>query len=151
MMVKNFLLTSALFISTSGIFMAENSLADTSKTIAVEAFEGVTVAFREQGTIQNATLSISGPSAFFASKASKNNIPSINLTDFGDISDGRYKYQITSSDIGTANIETTKPLNNGRNSDSRKAASKSISQTGHFYLKDGQIKHFSPTNDTHTR
>ena len=131
--------------------MAESSLADTSRTIAVEAFEGVTVAFREQGTIKNATLSISGPNAFFASKASKTSIPSINLTDFGDISDGRYKYQITSSDIGTASIATTRPLNNGRNSESRKAASKSISQAGHFYLEDGQIKHFSPTNDTHTR
>ena len=147
MKVKNALLSSVLVLTASTFIVTENVIAENYKKIAVEMFEGLTISFSEQRAVSNATLSISGPNGFVANSASENDIPSINLSDFGTLSDGRYKYQITSSALGDANKKITSSLNNGRASDAPKIMHKSVSQSGYFYLEDGQVKQFVSEND----
>jgi hypothetical protein len=146
MKIKNVLFSSVLVFTAGTFLVVENVIAENAKTIAIEAFEGLSIRFTEDEAAKNSTVSISGPNGFFASSAAENGIPTINLSDFGSPSDGRYKYQITSS-VGNLSPQATRQLNNGRASDARKVAHKRISQSGYFYLEDGQIKHFFTMND----
>jgi hypothetical protein len=152
MKLKNVLLSSALVLTVSTLFITGNTIADTTKIIGIERFEGLTVGFTELDTVNNATVSISGPNGFVASNSAKSGIPTIYLVDFGVPSDGLYKYQITSSVVGTANTtkvgtQTAGRLNNGRQERANKVASKGISQSGYFHLENGQIKQFAALND----
>jgi hypothetical protein len=148
MKFKNVLFSLALALTASTFVMSESVLAESAKMIAIETFEGLNISFNEKKDVKNATLSISGPNGFSASSAAENGIPSINLLDFGTPSDGRYKYQITSSAVGEVSKQAGSKLNNGRASDARRVTNKGISQSGYFYLDDGQIKQFSPMNDS---
>jgi hypothetical protein len=150
-MVKNTLLTSVLALSISTFLVNGNAFADNTSVIATESFSGSIIGFSEQTIVKNSTLSISGPNGFYASKANKDTIPSINLAVFGELTDGRYKYQITSSDLDSAAIKITSPINNGRDDRSQKPANRSISQTGYFYLEAGQVKHFPSINSSPAR
>lgn len=140
MMIINILLLSLTF---SSFVIAENY-----KKMAIENFNGVNIRFSQKMEIKNSTLSISGPNGFSASNSVVKGLPSINLFDYGTPSDGRYKYQITSSIIGETKINSSQQLNNGRMSQESRYKNINISQSGHFNLERGQIKLFNDTNDS---
>lgn len=135
------------FLSILALTFTLSAVADNTKKIAAENFNGSQIRFSEKIDVLNATLTISGPNGFSATSSDEMSVPQINLFDFGEPSDGRYKYHITSSVIGEMEFKRNNQLNNGRSSN-MKAANKSISQSGHFLFENGQVKHFDTLSDS---
>ena len=142
MQVKKILLISIITFTASALAMADNS-----HKVGVEKFDGSNIRFSEKIPVKNTTLSISGPNGFFASRASENGIPAINLFDFGAPSDGRYRYQITSATLDEYTVQASDQRNNGRVNQVPSTVNKSVSQSGYFTFENGQIKQFESLSD----
>jgi hypothetical protein len=79
---------------------------------ASESFSGGLVGFSLGDTYSHYTLTISGPGGYQAQVFSEAGAPTVRLSDFGDVADGRYTYTLTAA---TFEYDHTAPrLNNGR-------------------------------------
>lgn len=129
-----------LRIGTVLTLLSSMAASATDKLLATEQLYGSQVSFSAKASTSNTTLSISGPGGFHASKLLKSGIPSINLYDYGELKDGLYKYEITSSVGKKVRVEDT--LNNGRGENNWHYANQGSTQSGNFRVMGGQIQQF---------
>jgi hypothetical protein len=132
-----------MLVLFGAVFTAGQSIAK-QVLIAEEAFSGTFVTLSPLETVRNVTLNISGPQQFLASKFSKDGIPSIELWNYGEVSDGLYKYELTGVSDEQVEITAIK-MNNGRDTENRHLIFKSVSQSGSFRVKNGEIIEINAT------
>lgn len=128
-----------LILALPGVSFAEEQDRVKQKIMAEESFSGTQLVFTPQEPIHNMTLTISGPQQFQASLFSEYDIPTIELWNYGEVNDGLYKYQLTGASNEKVEIENTDMLDNGRDRENNYLRFKSISQSGHFRVKNGEI------------
>lgn len=119
------------------IAVSANAKNNDQNKLADHNFYGTTVSFHSKVSASAGSLSIAGPNGFSASKASKYGVPSIQLVNFGYVADGIYNYQLV---IKKGNpVRLIDNGTNGRDPDTPQYGVKGTLQSGHFYVKDGQI------------
>jgi hypothetical protein len=91
---------------------ASAAQAPTVDLNASENFSGGLVGFALGDSYSHYTLTISGPGGYQAQVFSEAGAPTVRLSDFGDVADGRYTYTLTAA---TFEYDHAAPrLNNGR-------------------------------------
>jgi len=82
---------------------------------ASEQIQGDLVGFSLGDTYSHYTLTVSGPGGYQAQVFSEASAPTVRLSDFGDVADGRYSYTLTAA---TFEYDHAAPrFNNGREAD----------------------------------
>ncbi len=107
------------------------------QSIATEQFSGTSLSFTPTGNYHNVTLTVAGPHGFKVREFFRGGVTSVNLTDYGNVDDGAYKYAMSAATSEMIALDSS--LNNGRGSQSRTHINKSLKQSGHFRVKGGQI------------
>jgi hypothetical protein len=143
-----FLLSVISLLLNSPLVMATNQVEKTNtenatNRIANENFSGTYIGFTNPNNVFASTLTIVGPNGFSFSETGNIELPSIELSAFGALTDGLYTYQLTAALSEQFVMATHQPLNNGRGESERKQLHKSIKQSGHFYIESGEIKNFA--------
>jgi hypothetical protein len=105
--------------------------------VAAEQHTGSKLEFRLKPSFANATLSVAGPNNFHASSFSKGGAAAIDLSQFGRLDDGTYDYQVTASSGQTVAVKT--PLDNGRDKPPAATQPVSVTMSGSFHVRGGQI------------
>ncbi len=136
-----------LFLSVISIIPLAAS-AFSSKDIATETFQNTHLSFSQKVNLGSSTLTVSGPNDFFASKSLASGIPTIELSNFGEVSDGIYKYQIYSALEGKFKKSTGSTLNNGRGHTSQQQENESATQSGNFRIVNGSIMTVQTTSQS---
>lgn len=140
---------STIAFSISTYSHAKSLKTIEAKPLAFEQLQGTRVDFSSKKSMTNATLSVAGPNGFHASVFSKKGIPSLDIQDFGSLDDGVYNYEIKAA--GHEIIKIRDSLNNGRGDNASTFVNKSLSQSGHFRVLNGQIAHFDDTDEQQSR
>ncbi|MBA6296280.1 hypothetical protein [Colwellia sp. MB02u-9] len=139
--VISLLLNSPLVMATNQVEKTNTENATT--LIANENFSGTYIGFTNPKNVFASTLTIVGPNGFSVSESVDIEIPAIELSAFGVLTDGLYTYQLTAALSDEFVVATHQPLNNGRGENERKQLHKAIKQSGHFYIESGEIKNFA--------
>ena len=90
-----------------------------------ENFSNSRISFTTTIDIGPSQLTIIGPDNFSASLSSPSGLPEIELTNFGEPTDGLYNYQLFITLNGQFKNISAKPLNNGRSEKNHKKVNKS--------------------------
>jgi hypothetical protein len=102
---------------------------------ASESFSGGLVGFALGDSYSHYTLTISGPAGYRAQVFSEAGAPTVRLSDFGDVPDGRYSYTLTAA---TFEYDRTTPrLNNGR--EDAQLPRIGAERTGSFMISGGVV------------
>jgi hypothetical protein len=123
-------LAACATIGLSGTCLADDM-------ISAKQVGGTSLGFLLNGSLSNATLSVSGPDDFHASAYSKSGAVAIDLGKLGALDDGTYQYQITAATDQPAKVRT--PLNNGRDAEAETAQRRGVAMSGTFMVKNGKI------------
>ena len=95
--------------------------------------------------LSNFTLRVSGPDGYIAEVFSRSAAPSLRLTDFGQLPDGRYVYELTAATQQTQRqVGRLRSGENGR-SGVAQAPRVGMQQDGYFVVQNGRIVQFDPT------
>jgi hypothetical protein len=124
----------------AAIGMSSACLAD--DMVAAEQFGGTSLGFLLKGTLNNATLTVSGPDDFHASASSKTGAVALDLGKQGAVEDGLYTYQITAASADRAKVRTS--LDNGRDREAEMKQYKGVTMSGTFLVKDGKVVQPAP-------
>ena len=116
---------------------------------ATQKFTDSEVVFDITGPYSNLTLTISGPNGLHASAAAKTGSPSIDLRKLGTIDDGEYLYQLTAATDEKIPVRTA--LDNGRDGGPTTSIFKSVSTSGNFQVKGGNIVKNDPSAREETK
>lgn len=106
---------------------------------------GTEVSFPVSIGPKQASLSISGPNGFQATKFTENRTPTIDLYQAGKLADGMYNYEITIP-VGERVLIQDR-INNGRGENNSHYARKGVKKSGHFWIKNGQIQNFQKVKE----
>ena len=99
--------------------------------------KGSEVHVKLRGGYSNATLSVSGPNGFHASRFSETGSPSIDLIRSGGTAEGLYKYEVTAASSKTKT--NAKPMDNGRGGVDDATETVAASTSGSFFANGGII------------
>jgi len=135
-MKSRILLISAVLASV----MSGNVGAKDNGSLIKEQFAGGQISFSTTNSNSGSSLTIVGPEGFNISRASATGMPSVNLYALGELKDGLYNYEITTNSGKAVLIKDT--MNNGRGKNNSHYARKGVTQAGHFYVANGQIKQY---------
>lgn len=119
--------------------------ADKHKPIASENFSGTVLKFSQHSEVTNITLSISGPNRYTTTVYAKDEIPILNLLEYGAYDDGKYNYLLRAATHDS--YERRSPINNGREKESNKLR-KMILQSGSFRISKGEIVQFEDQEES---
>jgi hypothetical protein len=122
------------------LFIVPVNAKNTGPVLAVEQFNGAQISFASNSRATNTSVSIVGPDGFSAQKSVASGMPSFNLYEYGQLTDGLYLYEMSSSAGKRVLFKDT--VNNGRGEQNSHYAQKSIRQSGHFRVVNGQIKRY---------
>ena len=140
MRFKKLIVSSVLAVSA---FVSAPAVAD---DVRVE-LSGTRVSL-DQSTargLSNFTLRVSGPDGYIAEVFSRSAAPSLRLTDFGQLPDGRYVYELTAATQQTQRqVGRLRSGENGR-SGVAQAPRVGMQQDGYFVVQNGRIVQFDPT------
>ncbi|MDJ0824849.1 MAG: hypothetical protein QNJ16_05035 [Rhodobacter sp.] len=114
--------------------------------VVVEEFGGLTLAFGIKEApkgLKNLTLTVSGPRDYSATLFSEGQEPKMDLAKYGTPFDGEYTYEITGSTAQRIEINT--PIDeNGRSRTARQEVLVSVSASGNFSIREGNIVEIDP-------
>jgi len=127
-MRKTYLFTVSLAM---GAFMALPAMAK-SPMVA-----GGDISVKPDAKMQNATLTVSGPNGFHDKAEAGTGVPSLSLMKNGQLADGVYSWELTGHTNERVYSYKT-GINNGRGENARDFSYKQISQSGSFYIVNGQ-------------
>ncbi len=119
--------------------VAAQSRAEMEFSVSVAA-DGTVVQFKPDGLptgSRGMTLNITGPNEYQASAFFDNEMPRIDLREFGRVDDGVFKYQITGAT--PERYEPATKLNNGRDDLGGGVKRRSFSVSGQIMFKDGKM------------
>ncbi len=131
---------SCIVVGLSGISASAQSTMAVNQPTAVEKFSASSLGFEMQGAssaMRNVTLTVTGPNGYNASAFSSKGVPAIDLSSFGKLRNGMYRYQITAASEETVEMEPG--LDNGRGDDDSNAMFKSVAMSGVFHVNGGAI------------
>jgi hypothetical protein len=116
---------------------------------ATQKFTDSEVVFDITGRYSNLTLTISGPNGLHASAHHRTGSPVIDLRKLGAIDDGDYLYQLTAATDEKVPVRTA--LDNGRDGGPTTSVLKSVSMSGQFQVKGGNIVKLDPNAREETK
>jgi hypothetical protein len=140
MSYKCTLVTTVLLIAINIPADAKNIGTNTAKkqSIVSEQLHGTTVSFAASQQISQSSITVSGPAGFGARKLSTSGLTSLDLSNYGQLADGLYNYEIT---INAGELMLFKDtINNGRGENDKHYGPKGITHSGHFRVEGGSIK-----------
>jgi len=131
---------AALLIAAAG---SANAIEIRDGKIALfQTGGGLTLAFEPidwPGGIDGVSLNVDGPGEFAAMIESGNEVPQMNLKDFGEIKDGVYSYEVRG--FNGDRVETKNEINNGRDKPTVMEFG-TFSLSGNIYVLKGEIVKF---------
>ncbi len=134
------LCASWIFVGPLAAINSAHAAMASNQPKAIENLSDGTLALELQGkpkVIHNVTLRVAGPNGYTASAFSKRDVPSIELSKYGKLTDGVYQYEMTAA--SGEKIEIQSDLDDGRGGKSPKVIYKSIAVAGSFIVRDGKI------------
>ena len=133
---KAFCLAACLAVGISGTCWAQDLKAQ-------QKFTDTEIGFEIGGPYSNLTLTVSGPNGLYASATSRTGSPLIDLRKLGTIDDGEYIYQLVAGTDERVPVRTA--LDNGRDGGPTTSVFKSVSTSGQFQVKGGNIVKVDPS------
>jgi hypothetical protein len=115
---------------------------------AKQRFTDTEIGFEIAGRYSNLTLTISGPNGLHASAHHRTGSPLIDLRKVGGLDDGDYLYQLTAAT--DEKVLDRSGLDNGRDG-SATTILKSVSTSGQFQVKGGEIVKYDPSAREETK
>lgn len=132
------LLISGLLLASAQVIGAPEE-GERSQTVANVFYDNTVLAFEFKDKFQRATVKVTGPRFFRANMYQEKGNPAIDLSKFGKLDDGLYRYQILVASAKTIELRSNR-LYSGRDLKSRRNnITKTETQSGSFWIKDGSI------------
>jgi len=133
-------LISCLIVGLWSTSAPAQSIMAKSQPKAMERLAKNTLALKLDGAskgMHNITLRVVGPNGYSASEFSKRDIPALDLSKYGKLTDGNYTYEMTAASGNKVEVQST--LDNGRGLKGPKMVEESIVVSGSFTVRDGAI------------
>lgn len=134
---RTLFLSSLMLVSAKAI--AAPAEGERSQTVAKVFYDNTVLNFEFKDRFQRATVKVTGPRFFRANMYQEKGNPSIDLSKFGKLDDGLYRYQILVASTKTIELRSNR-LYSGRDLKSRRnKITKTETQSGSFWMKNGSI------------
>ncbi len=147
--MKNNLFKTSLQVIITVCFAFGSAIAisapEENQKVAKVYFDNTVLDFEYKGNFKRAMVKVTGPRFFRANIYKKSGSPSIDLSQFGELDDGLYRYQILVATDKTIKLRKNR-LDNGRGKNRRNTISVTEVQSGTFRMKGGSI--ITPSNET---
>jgi hypothetical protein len=130
-------LSLVLMVPVGGAVAQEQSAASDVGLSARSA--GTRIYFDADPTYFNITVSVSGPDGYFGQIFSERRAPSFRLADFGEVSDGVYRFEMTAAtQVYARNVSREPAGYNGRDVAGQRPR-EGVRFSGNFRVENGQV------------